>query len=300
MLNKSNILALVGGGKLPKYSPNKIIIWDDHQGKIMRQIRFNSNVIKVKIRPDIIIGMAEDKIHIFNIDTLETIDILETLNNPHHLLSISYNIINELNMAFPHSKIRGKIQLEKYTFLKDSHKKEESKIIPAHESNIAYITMNNYGTILATASDKGTIFRLFNVSTGELITELRRGKKNAKINCLAFNANTDLIGCTSDKGTVHIFDVHEVNKILEVEEDIKNKDENNNNKIKNKKSIKINERSFAKYKVTEEKGLLGFTNKNELIIMTSDAKIYKTKYDVRSKDNSTKLQQEFIEIKWDK
>ena len=42
MLKKTNILALVGGGRLPKYSKNKITIWDDHQGKIISQIRFNS------------------------------------------------------------------------------------------------------------------------------------------------------------------------------------------------------------------------------------------------------------------
>jgi len=29
MLNKSNILALVGGGKNEKYSPKKLILWDD-------------------------------------------------------------------------------------------------------------------------------------------------------------------------------------------------------------------------------------------------------------------------------
>ena len=296
MLKKSNILALVGGGELPKFSTNKIIIWDDHQGKIMRQIRFNSNVEKVKIRPDSIIGMIEDKkIYIFNIDTLEIIDVLDTFNNPRHILSISYNNVNELHIAFPHPNGKGKVQIEHYTFLKEGHKKNESKIIQAHESNIAYIIMNLNGTILATASDKGTLFRLFNVSTGEMITELRRGKQNAKIMCLEFNANTEFLGCTSDKGTVHIFDIHEVNKIFEIEDDKKNNDETNK-KEKSKKNLKINERSFVKYKITEEKGILGFSNKNELIIMTPDGKIYKTKYDVKSGGNPNKLEQEYIDF----
>ena len=35
MLKKTNILALVGGGENPPFSPQKIIIFDDHQGKII-------------------------------------------------------------------------------------------------------------------------------------------------------------------------------------------------------------------------------------------------------------------------
>ncbi len=299
MLNKSNILALVGGGALPKYSENKIIIWDDHQGKIMRQIRFNTNIIKVRIRSDAIIGIFENKIYILNINTLEKIDILDTYMNPHGISSISYNNsnYNELFIAFPYSKSKGKVQIEYYIISKESHKKDEPKIITAHESNIAYIIMNREGTLLVTASDKGTLFRLFNVSTGEMITELRRGKQNAKIDCLAINFNTELIGCTSDKGTVHIFDIHEVNKIFEKEENNKNNDENNKKeKLKPNKALKINERSFAKFQITEEKGILGFSQKNEILIITSDGNFYKTLYDVKNGGNYNKLEKQLINI----
>ena len=33
MLYRSNILALVGSPKNQKYTPNKVILWDDHQSK---------------------------------------------------------------------------------------------------------------------------------------------------------------------------------------------------------------------------------------------------------------------------
>ena len=49
MLYKSNILALVGGGINPKFSPNKVIIWDELNGKIISQLRFDRNVKNIKL-----------------------------------------------------------------------------------------------------------------------------------------------------------------------------------------------------------------------------------------------------------
>lgn len=52
MVNKSNILALVGGGKFPKYSKNKVILWDENQAKVISELSFNSYVKNVKIVKD--------------------------------------------------------------------------------------------------------------------------------------------------------------------------------------------------------------------------------------------------------
>lgn len=49
MLGRTNILALVGGGMIPKFSPNKAIIWNEYQSKVMAELRFTSNVKTVKL-----------------------------------------------------------------------------------------------------------------------------------------------------------------------------------------------------------------------------------------------------------
>ena len=290
MLYKTNILTLVGGGELPKFSPNKITIWDDHQCKIVSQIRFNSEVLKVKIRKDSIIGVLYDKIYILNIVTLEIIDMFDTYDNPNGVFSCS-NISNDLIIAFPNINGKGKVQIEHYLITYETTKKNEQKILNAHESPIACISINNEGTILATASDKGTLIRIFLISKGggdHPIHVLKRGKKNAKINCLLFDITSELIGCTSDAGTTHIFNICDLNKLIEKEEDTKeeNNEDNNNKKDKgknNKNNIKItlNERSFAKYKIKEDKSILGFYQPNKMLLITANGAYHRVSYDTK-------------------
>ena len=61
------------------------------------------------------------------------------------------------------------------------------------------------GTLLATASEKGTIVRVWNVSSSTCLHEFRRGVERATITCLSFSWDDQWLSCTSDKGTTHIF-----------------------------------------------------------------------------------------------
>jgi len=64
------------------------------------------------------------------------------------------------------------------------------------------------GKLFATASSKGTLIRVFETETGKKIKELRRGADKAIINCLVFDVTKNLLACTSDKGTVHVFNMN--------------------------------------------------------------------------------------------
>ena len=50
MLNKTNMIAMVGGGQSPKFPPHKVILWDDYLGKVVGEMTFKSEVRALKLR----------------------------------------------------------------------------------------------------------------------------------------------------------------------------------------------------------------------------------------------------------
>jgi hypothetical protein len=61
-----------------------VVIWDDHEKKNRTEITFNNNsVIKnIRLRKDMLVVVLEDKIFVFNFETLKLIEQVETCPNP--------------------------------------------------------------------------------------------------------------------------------------------------------------------------------------------------------------------------
>lgn len=75
----------------------------------------------------------------------------------------------------------------------------------AHRSPLSCISLNSTGTLLATASDKGTIIRVFAIPSAKKLYQFRRGSMPSRIYSMAFNATSTLLCVSSASDTVHIF-----------------------------------------------------------------------------------------------
>ncbi|KAJ9107391.1 hypothetical protein QFC21_000841 [Naganishia friedmannii] len=82
-------------------------------------------------------------------------------------------------------------------------------MIQAHKSPIAALAINSQGTMLASASDKGTIIRVFSLPEAKRLGEYRRGSKTAKIYSMNFNLAGTLLCVSSDTETVHVYNLLE-------------------------------------------------------------------------------------------
>lgn len=79
------------------------------------------------------------------------------------------------------------------------------KLLEAHDSELRELCLTANGNLLATASIKGTLLRVWDVATSQCLHEFRRGVERANITSLNFSWDDQWLACCSDKGTAHVF-----------------------------------------------------------------------------------------------
>ena len=144
MLGRANYLALVGGGRSPKFPPNKVIIWDDIKEKAVITLEFRSEVHAVRLSRQRIIVVLIGTVHIYAFSSPPTrLHVFETHDNPLGLVALSSKFL-----AFP-GRTPGHVNIfDLATGI--------VSIIPAHSTPLSAITISPQDDLLATASE--TVF----------------------------------------------------------------------------------------------------------------------------------------------
>lgn len=141
----------------------------------------------------------KDSIYIHNIRDMRLLHSIKNLpENPIGLCSLSLNC----HLAYPISNEVGNIQVF------DAGSMKARLIIEAHSSKVAAMNFSSTGVLLATASEKGTVIRVFCVKNAQRVMEFRRGvKRYAQIVSLNFSLCNNFVSVSSNTETVHIFKI---------------------------------------------------------------------------------------------
>jgi WD40 repeat protein len=200
MLQRTNLSLLVGGGANPFSPPTKVVLWDDFKKVALIEFDLKQAVKNIFIDNEkIILIVLQKEVFMFNFDGLLT-SSRPTYSNDNGICTIIMN--DKTNKA-----TIATLGMKKGEVVVWQPHHDICKTIQAHNSNVEAIALNKDSSLLATASETGTIIKVFFVETNKSY-ELRRGTKSAKIYSLAFSKDSNLLACCSNNGTVHIFDVY--------------------------------------------------------------------------------------------
>uniref|UniRef100_A0A4W6DLH9 WD repeat domain, phosphoinositide interacting 1 n=1 Tax=Lates calcarifer TaxID=8187 RepID=A0A4W6DLH9_LATCA len=161
---------------------------------------YSNNILSVRLNRQRLVVCLEESIYIHNIKDMKLLKtLLNTPTNPSGLCALSVNHSNSY-LAYPGSATIGEITIY------DANNLSTVTLIQAHDSPLAALTFNASGTKLASASEKGTVIRVFSVPEGQKLFEFRRGmKRYVSISSLSFSADAQFLCASSNTETVHIF-----------------------------------------------------------------------------------------------
>lgn len=187
--------------------------------------------------------ILEEQIYIYDVSTMKLLHTIETLPNPNGLVALSpitennflaypsppppankngLNLININNAANPGNDSNQQPTNSSITsrvgdvIIFNAKTLQPYCVIEAHKATLAAIALSSDGLLLASASVKGTIIRVFSVETGQKLYQFRRGTYGTKIYSLSFSSDNKFLTASSATETVHIFkltDEFQVNKL---------------------------------------------------------------------------------------
>ncbi|SGZ46681.1 CIC11C00000002928 [Sungouiella intermedia] len=236
MLYCTSLLAIVALGEEPGSLPRKLKVVNTKRQTAICDLIFPTSVLLVKLSKCRMVVLLEEQIYVYDIATMKLLHTIETSPNSNRLCAVSDNTDDEVGssfLAYPSppktiahdsllvsgvntngglNSVQNNIQSVSNApnrvgdvIIFDLKSLQPLAVIEAHKSALAAMCLSVDGSLLATASDKGTIVRVFNVETGLKLYQFRRGTYPTKIFSLSFSRDNKYVVATSSSETVHIF-----------------------------------------------------------------------------------------------
>ncbi|KAI0703305.1 WD40 repeat-like protein [Earliella scabrosa] len=219
MLFCTSLLALVGAADHPQSSPRKLQIVNTKRQSMICELLFPSSILAVKLNRKTLVIVLEVEIYIYDISNMKLLHVIETPPNPNAIVALSPSADNSYlaySSQVPSPALAQTSAAQQPTapssapstgdvLLFSTRSLTVANVIQAHKSPISFLSINSTGTMLATASEKGTVIRVWSIPGAEKLYQFRRGTREARIYSINFNIVSTLLVVSSAHDTVHIF-----------------------------------------------------------------------------------------------
>ncbi|NWU94107.1 WIPI4 protein, partial [Upupa epops] len=193
-----------------------VLIWDDARegkDKLVLEFTFPKPVLAVRMRHDKLVVVLQNRLYVFSFPQNPTkLFEFDTRENP------KGGAVVQLEGG---AGSEGRRSLEKALLVFPGHKCGSLQLVDlgsaqpgissapvtinAHQSEVGVVALSPPGTLVASASARGTLIRLFCTQSRQRLLELRRGTDPATLYCLSFSPDSSFLCAASDKGTGHVF-----------------------------------------------------------------------------------------------
>ncbi|KRG07673.1 WD repeat domain phosphoinositide-interacting protein 2 isoform X3 [Drosophila mojavensis] len=194
-LFESSLVAIVS-----QRAPRKLKVCHFKKQSEICNYSYSNTILAVKLNRERLIVCLEESLYIHNIQDMKVVHtIRDTPCNQLGLCALSSSS-EHCYLAYPGSVTSGEVQIF------DAINLHAKTMIPAHDTPLAAIAFSPSGTEIATASERGTVIRVFSSQDGSRLFELRRGlKRCVSIVSLSFSTCAEYLVSSSNTETVHIF-----------------------------------------------------------------------------------------------
>eukprot|EP00239_Pterosperma_sp_CCMP1384_P005291 CAMPEP_0197861876 /NCGR_PEP_ID=MMETSP1438-20131217/38172_1 /TAXON_ID=1461541 /ORGANISM="Pterosperma sp., Strain CCMP1384" /LENGTH=339 /DNA_ID=CAMNT_0043479199 /DNA_START=432 /DNA_END=1451 /DNA_ORIENTATION=+ len=186
-------------------SPRRLRVMNTSNRTCIANLSFASSVLAVRLNLHRLVVVLERKTLVHHLNTLEVMRVIDTPPNPKGIGALSPSS-EQCYYALPNSADAGMI------LVFDCLQLQARCELRAHRAPLECLAFNSDGTLLASASEKGTIIRVHLLPQATKAFTFRRGSYPTTIHSLCFsppNIHPPLLSASSSKGTVHVFKLEE-------------------------------------------------------------------------------------------
>ncbi|CAL5219293.1 g1099 [Coccomyxa viridis] len=203
MLECTSLMAFVGAGEQPALTPRKLTLMNTTIQSVIQDISFQTSILAVRLNRKRLVVVLDQRVNVYALETLEKLCTLETAANPKGVCALT-NCPEPNLVALPASATAGTICI--YNLLATGV--NVLCEVEAHRTPVSVMAWNHDGSLLASASQKGTVIRVFRLPEVSKAYTFRRGTTTSTIHSLAFSppsVKPSLLCAASAHGTVHLF-----------------------------------------------------------------------------------------------